>query len=1589
MEKQYIYSTDDEFLQLINRQRIQDQYVKITLLDWNENPISEIQGLITGGSESLNGNSAVRRTCNLSMIVKDNIYSITDVNNLISINKKIFLEVGIENKTNQYLDEKIIWFPQGIFVVNSANSSHSSNGTVISLQLKDKMCTLNGECGGTIPASTQFDEWETIDDKGNILISKPVVSQIIREAVNHFGGEQLSKIIISDIDDRIKSVMKWIGNTPIYMVSNNGNYNLTTNYNEIKDMEATQKTFEAGNQFSFNSNEGFKIDKLVVDGKSTQETSTRGINYCPDINKWGLNNGAYIENGYIVLPKATANAVSPFIPIDKQQYSWFAYAKVYTEVENNKLLCNTEYYDGNKKRLSGNGNAVLIGNVSTDNNYYWEFGGNSTSKYGQALHNAKYIKIVFAYNSSYSNGAYKIKAPMITSEKQQNFIPYVPNMPSPNYPSKVECVKSKNLLKGLSTSNTNTTYWNNLNKNYFTPLSNGWGRWEVDNTSGTSTIFANAMVNLSAIDLKPGTTYTFVVEIRNSTISENPNAYLQIITNNATGAFKTGRLIGYQDINENKTIIFNSVTKDSFNGVTRGVDTYLRLGAGTKGTVEARISLFEYGNNISNTYVPYDTIQVKNIGKNLFNENNLNFVSTANGKVEINNHVITMTALKTVSSNDLFVIGKIDDSLLVNGESYTISSVNVSGMAQSFRLQLRNKDGSYVASMPASATITYDDTYSLYVINNPFSTSGSVIVSEGTVAIVKNIKVERGTQITTYEPYQEKILNIDLKGNELCSLLNGVKDELVIENGRTKIIKKIGKIIFDGSENWQLYEKVGSTPRRFGLRNINVSENLSMISNYFVCKSKSEGHQIDLSLWTQLYYYAITDINSYWANATELKTWLSTHNTIVYYELAIPTEIDLGEINTLSTFEGANNLLIDTNLNTTISGSYKCLQGDYGHRMFSYGDDIGFIYTDFTFPTELIGNAGDNVTTILDKIKSTLGNNYEYFYDVPGNFRFQEIKNYLNTKQATIEIKKLSNSDYLVDMAKGKRAYNLDSTLGTSYSNNPQYMNIKNDYVVWGARKTGDGISVPIRYHLAIDKKPKIGNIYNCFFYLDPDDGLEKATIPIEYQTKNNFPKVGVNKTYYLDKSTNVIYMWDGKTESYLTISGLETTGYPTINDFPSQGDSKKVYVDQSTLNRYSWAINQQSDHYLDIQTQKKSSYINYINTIAPMEDKISQNEEDIKKDNFALEEMGTIEQINAAIADVNADITMQQATVNMIKQEIKTLEEEKEKATSEEEKQMIQTEINNYTMELELEQMALENLQNQLAILQNYLTQRPILEQEILDKQKENKNLKDKIQAELEKYNNKVEELSNKEYEYVLTESKELTKIKTTDWRTELYLQGVMAEPLGVNSNYYYPELAAEWPKIYNLKAESYTENGETIYTGDFYQEVKDHPEELTYFLDFIDSNAEISKFSVSNIGRRSLVESSDSFNCIFEPDVPDFVLIESGQTDTAKKRQECEDKGQPYIQVSSNIYNMLALGGSSNSCFVEIKNLLYNHTKYNESIQVQCLPIYQIEPNIRIGVQDAQSNIFGDYMINTISLPLAPNGTMSISAMRALEKL
>lgn len=676
MRKKYDYLTDADFLKYVDSLHLKEQYAKITLLDWEENPIKDIQGIITGGNINLDGKSAIRRTVSISVYVDNSdIVGVTDIDNLFSINKKMKLEIGYVNTTDRYKQYEMLWFPQGIFVMIQPSISHSTSGVSISLTLKDKMCLLDGECGGTIPASTQFDEYETLDENGEWVIEKPVIVQIIRELVNHFGGEQLSKIIISDLDTRIKKVMKWTGSTPLYLIQ---------------------------------------------------------------------------------------------------------------ETQDSALLTTTR---------------------------------------------------------------------------------------------------------------------------------------PVDN----------------------------------------------------------------------------------------------------------------------------------------------------------------------------------------------------------------------------------------------------------------------------------------------------------------------------------VYEK-----------------------------------------------------------------------------------------------------------------------------KFSYGDDVGFIYTDFIYPQELIGDAGSTVVTILDKIKNLLGN-YEYFYDVDGNFIWQEIKNYLNTSKATVDLNNLNKDNYLIDMAKGKAEYIFDdSNLITSYSNNPQFQMIKNDFVVWGIRENANGNNIPIRYHLAIDEKPKTGNTYPCFFYLDPDDGIEKAKMVVEFpnfQSLNANPgKAGV---FYMTTNDGKIYKWE---------------------------DGNYIAIDVG------------------------------------------------------------------------------------------------------------------------------------------------------------------------------------------------LTDITTSDWRTELYLQGVQSEPLGTDTNYYYTELLNEWPKLYDVKVQN--SDGTQ---GAFYPEVIKNPSDIDFFLDFIDSTAAISQFSVKNIGRRTIVENDNDINCVFEPEIPDYILIEitGNAEEMEKQREECRTKGQKYIQIESTVYSLLVGGGNYNSAYNRVRELLYQHTSYNESITIQAVPIYHLEPNIRVGVRDTESNIFGDYMVSNISIPLDINGTMTISATRALERI
>jgi hypothetical protein len=81
-------------------------------------------------------------------------------------------------------------------------------------------------------------------------------------------------------------------------------------------------------------------------------------------------------------------------------------------------------------------------------------------------------------------------------------------------------------------------------------------------------------------------------------------------------------------------------------------------------------------------------------------------------------------------------------------------------------------------------------------------------------------------------------------------------------------------------------------------------------------------------------------------------------------------------------------------------------------------------------------------------------------------------------------------------MKEGMVAYRFNnSQLITSISNTPKYENIKNDFIVWGTRKTVNGTEYPIRYHLAIDDKPSLRSEPIRLSFYEDEYGLKQAKL--------------------------------------------------------------------------------------------------------------------------------------------------------------------------------------------------------------------------------------------------------------------------------------------------------------------------------------------------------------------------------------------------------------------------------------------------------------------------------------------------------------
>lgn len=531
------------------------------------------------------------------------------------------------------------------------------------------------------------------------------------------------------------------------------------------------------------------------------------------------------------------------------------------------------------------------------------------------------------------------------------------------------------------------------------------------------------------------------------------------------------------------------------------------------------------------------------------------------------------------------------------------------------------------------------------------------------------------------------------------------------------------------------------------------------------------------------------------------------------------------------------------------------------YRKFTYGQDVGYKATEFTYPGELILNAGDTVATLLDKISKTLGN-YEYFYNVDGQFIFQQIKNYLNT---TSPLKELKAADYTRSYSDTKYAYALSNLESVASINiNPKYDNIKNDFIVWGSRKSTSGADVAIRYHLAIDAKPL------------PYYTLKTMKQVLQKQANNMW--ISSFDYYENEKSDNDISFYDWLHKDYYQIYGLNATTFESniyyVKKYQGEGQKQGSYV----ISNKSYA--EGTAYYLHLKKDgKQLSKEEYSElTQSCYYDAADADDKEQQKD-----EWGRRFQLATWTADEYADLKSKP-----------TLYERDD------------------------------------SIKYNYIG--PALE--------------------------------------------------TYEWREELYRRAIYENANGGKYSDYDEELLVEWRKLYDPTNPDWAES---LYWN---PAVESDPAALDYWLDFIDNNACLGKYSINNIGRRTKVVNEKDVTAIFNT-MLEYPVLFNYMEEGYSIPDTFDDSEYKKFQVPKQYSDMFIPSTTGSSAFDKIRELLYQNLTYNTTVTISCLPRYYFEPNNIIHVQDQASGINGNYVISQFSLPLAYNGTMSITATEALQRV
>ena len=205
--------------------------------------------------------------------------------------------------------------------------------------------------------------------------------------------------------------------------------------------------------------------------------------------------------------------------------------------------------------------------------------------------------------------------------------------------------------------------------------------------------------------------------------------------------------------------------------------------------------------------------------------------------------------------------------------------------------------------------------------------------------ITFRISVIEDTSVTpqnfVYEPYQATEYTIDLQGNEMVEIPNGVRNKFIVDKeGNISLVKNIDKVVFDGINKKTYYKHTSIFNDTKGFYRIGLEGKNKTFGNgytdaikcdHFLARSGTAQDAFDNNN-SGIWWEGNTDscyLILEFTTLDEVNNWLKEHNVTFYYQLENPQVIPLGKLTDLiETEEGSNTFFINGNLETTLEVLY-------------------------------------------------------------------------------------------------------------------------------------------------------------------------------------------------------------------------------------------------------------------------------------------------------------------------------------------------------------------------------------------------------------------------------------------------------------------------------------------------------------------------------------------------------------------------------------------------------------------------------------------------------------------------------------------